>query len=78
MTNLVRAHSETDVIELDLDQCNGYGNCVFAAPAIFELDLASNLAVLLKEELTEAERSAAIAAIADCPAAAIRMYPREA
>jgi len=77
MTNLVTVSSPTEVLELDLDKCNGYGNCVFAAPEFFELDLASNLPLFLKGEWADTERATVSAAVADCPANALRVYERE-
>lgn len=77
MANLITVSSPTEVLELDLEKCNGYGNCVFAAPEMFELDLASNLPVLLKDEWSDDERATMAAAVADCPAAALRLRARE-
>lgn len=74
----VTVSSPSEVLELDLDKCNGYGNCVFAAPTMFELDLASNLPVLLKQEWSQADRADLAAAVADCPAAALRLRPHDA
>lgn len=76
MANVVTASSASETLELDLDKCNGYGNCVFAAPEMFELDLDSNLAILLRDEWTDAERADLAAAVADCPAAALRLFKR--
>ncbi|GAA4392255.1 ferredoxin [Tsukamurella soli] len=78
MANRVTVSSPTETLELDLERCNGYGNCVFAAPDMFELDLVSNLAVLLREDWSDDERATMAAAVADCPAAALRLVPREA
>ncbi|GAA1863548.1 hypothetical protein GCM10009836_49890 [Pseudonocardia ailaonensis] len=74
---LVRSSSTTEVLELDLDRCSGYGNCVFAAPALFDLDLGSNVAVLVKDTWDEGERAAVAAAVGDCPAHALRLRDRE-
>lgn len=77
MANLVKVSSPTEVLELDLEKCNGYGNCVFAAPEMFELDLASNIPTLLKDEWADAERATLASAVADCPAGALRLLKRE-
>lgn len=77
MANVVTASSPSETLELDLDKCNGYGNCVFAAPEMFELDLDSNLAILLREDWTDTERADLAAAVADCPAMALRLYRRD-
>lgn len=76
MANLITVSSPTEVLEVDLEKCNGYGNCVFAAPEMFELDLASNLPVLLKDEWSDDQRATMASAVADCPAAAIRLLKR--
>lgn len=77
MANLITVSSSTEVLELDLEKCNGYGNCVFAAPEMFELDLASNQPVILQSEWSDAERLTMASAVADCPAAALRLRRRE-
>jgi ferredoxin len=76
MASLITIRSPSQVLELDLDKCNGYGNCVFAAPDLFELDLASNVPVFRKEQWSDQELPAAAAAVADCPARALRLYQR--
>ncbi|GEM_PF-414766 len=78
MTDPITVSSPSEVLELDLDKCNGYGNCVFAAPEMFELDLASNVPILLKAEWSDGEREALAAAVADCPAGALRLRKRDA
>lgn len=75
--NLVTVASASEILELDLDRCSGYGNCVFAAPDMFELDLSSNLPVLLKDEWSDADRASLEAAVADCPAAALKLRRRQ-
>jgi ferredoxin len=76
MADLVTVSSTSEVLELDLGKCNGYGNCVLAAPGMFELDLASNVPVLLQDEWDDGQRAELAAAVADCPAAALRLHPR--
>jgi ferredoxin len=77
MIDLVTVASATEVLELDLGKCNGYGNCVFAAPEMFELDLASNQPVLLQQSWSDADRAALADAVADCPAAALALRKRD-
>ena len=59
-------------IRLDLAKCQGYGNCVFAAPQVFDLDEAGK-AVVLVADVTDELVSQARDAIADCPARAIEL-----
>ncbi|WP_395109684.1 ferredoxin [Actinomadura sp. SCN-SB] len=58
---------------IDLSLCQGYGNCVSAAPEYFDLD-DSGQAVLLKvEAATPAEQDRVREAIPLCPVGAIRL-----
>ena len=59
-------------IRLDLARCQGYGNCVFAAPQVFDLDDAGK-AVVLVEDPTDEHIAAVRDAVADCPARAIEL-----
>jgi ferredoxin len=57
-------------LTVDLSRCQGYGNCVSAAPELFDLD-DSGMAVVLVEEpgpdrLAEVQNAARV-----CPVAAI-------
>jgi ferredoxin len=57
-------------VQLDLDRCQGYGNCVVAAPEVF--DLADDGTAVLLEAAPPPERAAAVRrAAALCPAQAI-------
>lgn len=60
-------------IEIDLDLCNGYGNCVIAAPDVFDLDPETNLAVLRTPRVSPERRAAVEEAAMDCPVQAIRI-----
>lgn len=48
------------------DTCRGYGNCVLAAPELFELD-DDGLVVVLQREVDESLRGQVERAIYDCP-----------
>ncbi|MFF3870045.1 ferredoxin [Micromonospora sp. NPDC001898] len=60
-------------IEVDRDRCCGSGNCVLAAPEVFDQDEADGLVLLLRPapppEATDRIRRAADL----CPAGAIRL-----
>ena len=61
-------------VTIDTSLCNGYGNCAFSAPDVFDIDLASNLAVLRDDvDLDQADAHALHEAAADCPVQAIRL-----
>jgi ferredoxin len=57
-------------VQLERSKCEGYGNCVFAAPGIIDLD-DDGLAVLLVEEPPEERRGEVNEAVANCPSRAI-------
>jgi ferredoxin len=57
-------------LTVDLSRCQGYGNCVSAAPELFDLDDSGMAVVLIAEP--DAERAAAAqSAVRVCPVAAI-------
>jgi ferredoxin len=60
-------------LHVDDEVCNGYGNCVIAAPEVFDLDPNTNIAVVLPGRPLEADSHAVEEAIADCPVRAIRV-----
>lgn len=60
----------TERILIDRVACDGYGNCVFVAPEIFDLD-DENIAILLVDSVTDDNRSAVELAIGECPMRAI-------
>ncbi|MDI9977275.1 MULTISPECIES: ferredoxin [Rhodococcus] len=59
-------------ITIDPDKCCGYGDCVLAAPDIFELG-TDNVAHVLDAEPGPGLRDAAVEAAAACPVAAIEI-----
>ncbi|MFI6350204.1 ferredoxin [Streptomyces sp. NPDC050560] len=60
-------------LTVDLSLCQGYGNCVPAAPDLFDLDDAGQ-AVVLRATLDDpADQAAARAAIPLCPMSAIQL-----
>ena len=56
-------------VEVDLTRCQGYGNCVGAAPGIFDLDDGGQALVLRQPDA--GEESAIRAAARLCPVTAI-------
>ncbi len=59
-------------IQVDMGKCQGYGNCVTADAAHFDLD-DDGLVVVLRDTVTDTERERAAAAARSCPAEAIRL-----
>jgi ferredoxin len=61
----------------DRESCRGYGNCLIAAPNIFDVD-DDGLVIVLKEEIAEDELSAVERAAYDCPTNSITIESNEA
>ena len=57
-------------ITVDQDECSGYGNCVFVAPEVFDLD-DDNFARVLVDRVDGALRDAVQLAVDECPMRAI-------
>jgi ferredoxin len=60
-------------VELDEPKCVASGQCVMAAPDVFDQNEDDGVAFLLTEELAEGQLEGAREAAAVCPAAAIRL-----
>ena len=60
---------------IDEEKCVAGGQCVFAAPDVFDQRDEDGIVVLLNAEPDEAEREAVENAILLCPAAAIWLDP---
>lgn len=58
-------------VEIDEDKCTMAGQCVLAAPNVFDQRDEDGVVVLLNPEPPESERAAVEDAILRCPAAAI-------
>lgn len=60
-------------VVLDLDRCQGYANCVVAAPDIFDIDETAGTAILLQETPDEALLPGIEDAVRQCPTEAISL-----
>ena len=58
-------------VTVDKELCSGYGNCVVAAPEVFELDESTNLAIVVEDRPQPGDQEAVREAQADCPVRAI-------
>ncbi|UAK31275.1 ferredoxin [Nocardia asteroides] len=56
---------------IDAAVCNGYGNCLVAAPEVFDLDPETNIAFTQPGRPAEGDRDSLFEAEADCPVRAI-------
>jgi ferredoxin len=60
-------------VEVDLGKCQGYANCVAAAPDVFDLDEDSGLSKVIAPQLGEEQRAAVEEAARLCPVQAIQV-----
>ena len=58
------------VLKADSGACQGYANCVDAAPDVYDID-DDGVVVLLKEEITPEERPRIEEAARSCPVSAL-------
>lgn len=58
-------------VEIDLSRCQGYGNCVTAAPDVFDIDDEGQAFLLVEESMPDEELARMKAAAAVCPVTAI-------
>ncbi|WP_346779284.1 ferredoxin [Mycobacterium camsae] len=60
-------------VNVDYEVCEGHGQCLLAAPEVFDLPDGADQVVVLDPDPPEAQRQLVIQAAAMCPAQAIRM-----
>ena len=58
------------VLKADFEACQGYANCVDAAPDVYDID-DDGVVVLLKDEITDEERPRIEEAARSCPVSAL-------
>lgn len=58
-------------VTVDQDRCIGAGQCVLTVPGVFDQDEDTGTVLLLREDLTDAERAEVARAAGFCPARAI-------
>ena len=58
---------------VDFEACEGHGECVIAAPELFDLDDDGQKVVVLNDEPDESLRAKAIESVKLCPVAALRL-----
>jgi ferredoxin len=58
-------------VHVDMNLCQSHGECVFAAPDVF--DLGDDDVLVWREEVDEARRADVEQAVQVCPMAAIRI-----
>jgi ferredoxin len=58
-------------VHVDMNLCQSHGECVFAAPDVF--DLGDDDVLVWKEDVDESQRAEVEQAVQVCPMAAIRI-----
>ena len=61
-------------IGLDADLCQAYGNCLLAAPEVFELTDATPVVIVLRERPDEQLRAQVEEAVQSCPVQALTLH----
>lgn len=69
----ISADTDAMHITVDYDLCEGHGQCLMAAPELFDLPDGADQVVILDADPPEAERDRAVRAAAMCPALAIKI-----
>ncbi|MGH3759323.1 ferredoxin [Actinophytocola sp.] len=64
-------------ITADLGLCEGYANCMIAAPEVFTVDDADGVVVLLQEQVSESQRAEVLQAVESCPVRALAVAERQ-
>jgi ferredoxin len=60
-------------VKIDREKCCGAGQCVLAAPAVFDQGLDDGIVILLEENPPEEMREDVVSAADLCPARAIEV-----
>lgn len=60
-------------VTADLTLCEGYANCVIAAPAYFDVDDDEGMVVVLKAEVPEQDLAVVESAVRSCPVSALTL-----
>ncbi len=58
------------VLKADFQACQGYANCVMAAPDVYDIDDEGTV-VLLKDHITDEDRAKVDEAVNSCPVSAL-------
>jgi ferredoxin len=60
-------------IEVDLDRCAGHGQCLLAAPTVFDVDEEARQVIVLDPDPVEDLREAVQRAVSMCPTGALEV-----
>ncbi|MBA3745090.1 ferredoxin [Sporichthya sp.] len=70
MPNALTGHLR---VEANRDRCDGHGQCLLAAPTVFDVDEKANKVILLDPEPVEGLRAAVQRAVSMCPMGALEI-----
>ena len=70
MPNALSGHLR---VEANRDQCAGHGQCLLAAPTVFDVDDEAQKVIVLDPEPVEGLRAAVERAISFCPMGALEI-----
>lgn len=59
-------------VHADREQCQGYANCIVAAPDVFDID-DDGIVVVLRDQIEDSERDHVDESVRSCPVAALRL-----
>lgn len=63
-------------IELDAELCQAYGNCLLAAPEVFDLTETTPMVLVLQERPDESIWARVEEAVQSCPVQALSLHER--
>ncbi|MEU6320728.1 ferredoxin [Streptomyces sp. NPDC047009] len=58
-------------LKVDLAKCDGYANCVAAAPGVFDVSDDTGKVIVLTDRLDEESSDGVVEAVRDCPTRAL-------
>ncbi|SFO28427.1 Ferredoxin [Pseudonocardia ammonioxydans] len=58
----------------DYDKCEGYANCILAAPDVFDVN-DDGVVVVLRDAVEESERERVGESVRACPVSALKLDP---
>lgn len=61
----------------DYAKCQGYANCITAAPDVFDVD-DEGVVIVLRDEVGEDERDRVAESVRSCPMAALTLSDKQA
>jgi ferredoxin len=70
MSNALTGHLQ---VEANLNLCAGHGQCLLAAPTVFDVDDKTHQVIVLDPQPVEGQRAAVQRAVSMCPMGALEI-----